>query len=146
MKTVTRALGSIVLVLAASGLDANPRIGKWKLKQDAPPPASNIMTYEAVPGGGMKVTVDSVSRDGQKGGWTYTTMLDGRDVPIVGHRTANQAAARVIDARTTEIVYKKDGTPTQFLTNVISEDGRMLTVTFRNPEGKVTAVAVYEKM
>jgi hypothetical protein len=136
----------MMFVAAALAQTANPRIGRWKLKQDAPPPASNVMTYEEVPGGGMKVTVNSVNREGRKGGWTYTTMLDGKDVPIEGHPSADAASVKVVDARVNEIVYKKNGKPTQFLTNVLSEDGTTLTVTFKNPEGKVTAVAVYEKM
>jgi len=136
---------ALALVTSASA-QSNPRFGRWKLKQDAPPPASNIMTYESIPGGGMKTTVASVNREGVKGGWTYSSMLDGKDVPIVGHATANGASVTVVDARTNEIVYKKDGKPTQYLTNVLSEDGKTLTVTFKNPEGKVTNTAVYEKL
>src|SRR6185436_7067570 len=55
----------------ASAQAANPRLGKWKLKQDAPPPALNIMTYEPFGNGGMKVTVESTNREGRKSTWTY---------------------------------------------------------------------------
>lgn len=145
-----RAVGVALLAATAAavllGAQAdNPRFGKWKLRQEAPPPAFNIMTYEPA-GQGMKVTVDSLSADGRKGHWTYTTMLDGRDVPITGHPTADAASLRVVDDRVNEIVYKKAGVATQFLTNVLSADGRTLTVSFKNPEGRTTAVAVYEKM
>ena len=131
----------------ASAQSVNPRIGMWKLKQNAPPPASNIMTYEAVAGGGMKVTVDSVSASGNPGHWTYTTMLDGKDAPITGY-SADTAAVTQIDAATNEIVYKKDGKITQTATNVISDDGKTITVTFKrtNAQGlPATSVAVYEK-
>lgn len=128
-----------------SAQSANPRLGSWKLKQD--PPATNIMTYEAVAGGGMKVTVNSVSATGVKGHWTYTTMLDGKDAPITGY-SSDTAAVTVVDARTNEIVYKKAGQITQTATNVISADGKTITVTFNrlNPQGQpMTSVAVYEK-
>ena len=141
---------SVVIIalafVATAASQTDPRFGRWKLRQDAPPPAINIMTYEPIPGGGMKTTVESVNREGRKGGWTYTTMFDGKDMPMIGHATANAASVTRVDARTNEIVYKKDGQPTQYLTNVLSEDGKTLTVTFKNPEGKVTATAVYEKL
>jgi hypothetical protein len=136
---------TIVGSIAAQG--SNPRIGKWKLKQDAPPPAQNIMTYEAA-GAGMKVTVDSVNSASEKTHWTYTTMLDGKDAPITGYATADTAAVTRVDARTNEIVYKKNGKVAQTATNVISADGRTVTVTFHrtNAQGEpVTTVAVYEK-
>jgi hypothetical protein len=147
MKTLT-SFAALLFVASVAAQSPNPRIGKWKLKQEAPPPASNIMTYEAV-AGGMKVTVDSVSASGQKGHWTYTTMLDGKDVPITGYSTADTAAVTVVNATTNEIVYKKAGTITQLATNVLSADGKTLTVTFNrtNAQGQpVTTVAVYEKL
>jgi hypothetical protein len=137
---------SIAIGVAAQS--ANPRIGRWKLKQDAPPPAENIMTYDAV-GGGMRVTVDAVNSAGRNTHWTYTTMLDGKDAPITGYATADTAAVTRVDAKTNEIVYKKNGKVAQTATNVISEDGKTLTVTFHrtNAEGEpVTTVAVYQKL
>jgi hypothetical protein len=147
-RAVSAALAALLIASTAAALaqTTNPRAGRWKLKQDAPPPASNIMTYEPLPGGGMRVTVDSVGRDGRRSGWTYITLFDGRDQPIAGHPTADAAEARIVTDRVNEIVYKKAGTATQFLLNVLSEDGKTLTVTFRNPEGRITAVATYEKL
>ena len=148
MKTVT-SFAALALAAAVAAQSPNPRMGKWKLKQEAPPPASNIMTYEPAAGGGMKVTVDSVSASGQPGHWTYTTMLDGKDAPIAGYATADTAAVTVVDAATNEIVYKKAGTMTQTATNVISADGKTITVTFKrtNAQGQpVTSVAIYEKL
>jgi len=151
MKTLTSFAALLVVASVATqspNPGTNPRIGTWKLKQGAPPPASNIMTYEAV-AGGMKVTVDSVNASGQKSHWTYTTMLDGKDAPITGYSTADAAAVTVVNATTNEIVYKKAGTITQLATNVISADAKTITVTFNrtNAQGQpVTTVAVYEKL
>jgi hypothetical protein len=134
-----------MIATAAAAEQANPRIGKWKLKQE--PPATNIMTYEPA-GQGMKVTVDAVNASGQKTHWTYTTMFDGKDAPITGNPNADTAAVTRKDDTTNEIVYKKAGKVTQTATNVISADGNTVTVTFHrnDAQGKpVTTVAVYER-
>jgi hypothetical protein len=137
------ALASILALSAAVlAQSAEPRIGKWKNKDNP----SNVMTYEAVAGGGMKVTVENVNQAGEKNQWGYTTMIDGKDAPIQGDRTRDSAAVRRVDKLVNEIVYKKDGKVSQLATNAVSEDGKTLTVTFRTPEGKQTGVAVYQKM
>jgi len=149
MRETTRAGRACVIAMMVCGTvaaqHANPRIGKWKLKQE--PPAVNIMTYEAA-GEGMKVTVDAVSASGQKTHWTYTTMFDGKDAPITGNPNADTAAVTRKDDKTNEIVYKKAGKVTQTAENVISADGKTVTVTFHrtDAQGKpATTVAVYER-
>ena len=47
---------------AATEAGSNPRFGVWQLESDAPPPASNVMTYEPYGDGGMKITVTSTKR------------------------------------------------------------------------------------
>jgi hypothetical protein len=132
-------LGAVGAAAVAVAQPANPRVGTW-VNKDNP---TNIMTYETAPGGGLKVTVENVNRSGQKTTWWYVTMLDGKDAPITGDPGRESAAVRPLDDRTNEIVYKKGGQPTQIATNVISADGQTLTVTFRTPEGRQTAVATY---
>ena len=155
MKPTERRIAALCVVLlgiAAAGAaqSGNPRIGKWKLKSDAPPPAINIMTYEPFGNGGMKVTVESKNAEGRETKWTYTTMFDGKDEPVVGHPTADTTSVRKIDARTTEIVNKKAGRVLQIITNVISEDGKTINNTYKNfdAEGKPTrtTTAVYERI
>src|SRR5918912_140731 len=90
----------VVSCAAIAGAQSNPRIGKWKLKQDAPPPALNIMTYEPWGEGGMKVTVESTNREGKKATWTYVTMFDGKDEPVSGDTRTETTAVRKIDERT----------------------------------------------
>ena len=136
----------IVTVLAAQS--PNPRIGKWKLKQE--PPAINIMTYEPAGDGGMKVTVESKNAQGREQKWTYITMLDGKDVPISGHPSADVCSVKKIDNRTNEITNKKNGQVIQIITNVITPDGKTINNTYRNFNDKGeetrTTTAVYEKM
>ena len=133
-------------VLAAQA--ANPRIGKWKLKQD--PPALNIMTYEPWGDGGMKVTVESTNRDGRKATWTYNTMFDNKDMPVSGDTRTETSAVKKVDDRTNEITNKRGGKVTQVIVNVLSPDGSRIDNTYKNYNEKgeltTTTTAVYERM
>jgi hypothetical protein len=137
-------------VARGSAQSANPRYGRWKLKSDAAPPSSNIMTYEPFGGKGMKITIDAVNRDGVKSQWWYTTMFDGKDETLTGNPATDSGSVRIITDRINEIVYKKGGTVTQMLTNVLSPDGSTIGIIYMrmDPEGKTTGVtfATYEKM
>jgi len=149
----TLVLAAAVVVCSLSLVTAqatNPRIGKWKLKQDAPPPALNIMTYEPYGKGGMKVTVESTNREGRKSTWTYNTMFDGKDEPVSGDTRTETTAVKKIDARTNEITNKRGGKVTQVIVNVLSPDGKRIDNTYKNynENGELTSTttAIYEKM
>lgn len=142
-----------ILALLASGAWAqspNPRFGKWKLKSNAPAPASNIMTYEPFGAAGMKITIDAVNKDGEKSKWFYTTRFDGRDEPITGNPGADSGAVKIITPAINEIIYKKGGRISQVLTNVLSPDAASIGIIYMRMDenGKTTAVtfATYEKM
>jgi hypothetical protein len=152
-KRSAAAIGAVLAVATVltglvSAQPANPRIGKWKLKQE--PPALNIMTYEPAGDGGMKVTVESKNAEGREQKWTYTTMLDGKDVPIAGHPSADMCSVKRIDERTNEITNKKNGQVIQIITNVITPDGKTINNTYKNFNDKGeqtrTTTAVYERM
>jgi len=147
----TIVLASVCACAAAAVLAAqaaNPRIGKWKLKQD--PPALNIMTYEPWGSGGMKVTVESSNRDGRKATWTYNTMFDNKDMPVSGDTRTETSAVKKIDDRTNEITNKRGGKVTQVIVNVLSADGNRIDNTYKNYNEKgeltTTTTAVYERM
>lgn len=125
--------------LAAQDSDSDPRIGTWE-NQNNP---NNVMTYEALPEGGMKVTVENLNNSSS---WGYTTMLDGEFSTMTGSTGREEAAVTVIDEYVNEILYKTGGEITEVLTNVISPDGNTLWVTFRTPEGVQTNVAIYRKV
>jgi len=139
---------AVVFTGTVAAQQANPRFGKWKLKQE--PPATNIMTYEPAGSGGMKVTVESKNAQRRDQKWTYTTMLDGNDVPIDGHPSADMCSVKKIDDRTNEITNKKNGRVIQVITNVITPDGRTINNTYKNfnekGEQTTTTMAVYEKI
>ena len=145
-----RILACSILVAAVISAQANPRIGKWKLKSDAPAPAINIMTYEPYGNGGMKVTVHAVNAQGRVSEWTYNTMFDGKDERVSGDTRTETTAVRKIDDRTNEIVNKRGGKVIQVITNVLSPDGKTIDNTYKNynDAGEVTSTtyAVYERM
>jgi hypothetical protein len=152
MQRAGMIVGVIVVVAASTAVmsaqKANPRIGKWKLKQE--PPALNIMTYEPWGNGGMKVTVESTNAEGRKATWTYNTMFDGKDMPVSGDTRTETSAVKKIDDRTNEITNKRGGKVTQVITNVLSADGKRIDNTYKNYNEKgeltTTTTAVYEKM
>ncbi len=129
---------------------ANPRFGRWQLKSDAPPPTSNIMTYEALGATGMKVTIQSVNAKGDTTRWWYTTEFDGKDMPVTGNAGQTHAAVKSVSPYINEITNKKDGRVTQRLTNVLSLDGRTIAVIYMRDDGagKTTGVtfATYERI
>jgi hypothetical protein len=131
---------------------ANPRFGRWRIKSDAPPPTSNIMSYQPLAAGkGMTITIDAVNKDGVATKWGYDTMFDGKDMPLYGNPATDTGSVRVINDRINEIVYKKGGKVTQVLTNVLSPDGDTIGVIYMrmDPEGKKTTnvtFATYEKI
>ena len=149
---VSVGVGAAVAALVASlsAQPQNPRFGKWKLKSEAPAPASNVMTYEPYNGKGMKITIDQVDKNGAKSQWGYTTMFDGKDEKLVGNPGTDSGSVRIVTDRINEIIYKKDGKITQVLTNVLSPDHTTIGVMYMrmSPEGKTTGVtfATYEKM
>lgn len=151
----SRLLESVVVIavtvvaLSAAAQEGNPRFGVWKLQSDAPPPRSNIMTYEPWGDGGMKITVESTNGDGESSAWSYTTLFDGVFRPVEGQENA-ETAVEVIDERSTRIYNKRNGRVTQVIINTLSEDGNTINNEYvrMDAEGKITRVthAVYERI
>ena len=148
MAGMTTVLALLVSTLSAQ--NQNPRFGRWKIKSDAPPPSSNIMTYEPFGASGMKITIDAVNKDGVKSQWWYTTNFDGKDMPVTGNPGQTHTSVRRVNDRINEIINKKDGKVTQVLTNVLSPDGDTIGVMYMRDDGmgKTTGVtfATYERI
>jgi hypothetical protein len=140
----------LLLTLASAQAPANPRLGRWKLKSDAPAPQSNIMSYEPYNGTGMKITITAVNAQGVQSQWWYTTMFDNKDEKLTGNPATDSGAVKILNDRINEITYKKDGKVTQVLTNALSPDGAKIGIVYMRmaPDGKTTGVtfATYEKM
>lgn len=115
---------------ATESAAANPRFGAWRLQSDAPPPASNVMTYEPWGDGGMKITVASTNADGESSEWSYATLFDGVFRPVEGQENA-ETAVEVVDDRTNHIYNRRDGEVYQVIVNVLSEDGNRIDNEYR---------------
>ncbi|MGQ0767489.1 MAG: hypothetical protein ACT4OZ_17720 [Gemmatimonadota bacterium] len=150
MKTILGVLAFSLVATQSDAQSGNPRFGRWKLRSEAPPPASNIMTYEPFGAAGMKVTIESVNARGDTTRWWYTTGFDGRDMPVTGNTGQTHTAVRVINDRINEIVNKRDGRVTQLLTNVLSPDNNTIAVIYMRDDGsgRTSAVtfATYERL
>ncbi len=146
------ALATVLLVgvvAEVSAQDTNPRFGVWKLKSDAPPPSSNVMTYEPYGDGGMKITVASTNRDGRSSEWGYVTMFDGAFRPVEGQENA-ETAVEIVDERTTRIINRRNGRVSQVIINTLSDDGNTISNEYvrMDADGKITRVthATYERI
>ncbi|HET9387413.1 MAG TPA: hypothetical protein VFO67_19915 [Gemmatimonadales bacterium] len=131
-------------------------IGTWKLnlaKSKYDPanlaPKSQAFKQEAVPGGGMKSTVDGVDAQGKPAHTEVTTMFDGKSSEVKGAPDANTTRVyRRIDARTYEYVQSVGGKLTTTVRSVVAADGktRTVTTTGRNAQGQtVNNVAFYDR-
>jgi hypothetical protein len=152
----TLVLGASVLAVAAiaTAQAKDPFVGTWTLNlakskySPGPAPKSSTSTYEAA-GKGYKVSVKQEPATGPVQQWSYTSDLDGKDVPITGNNpNADTVSAKRIDANTLEVVNKKNGKVTTTQKNVVAADGKTRTVTTTGTNGqgqKVNNVAIYEK-
>jgi len=153
---VTMVLGAGMLMVAAlaTAQAKDPFVGTWRLNvakstySPGPAPKSVTSTYAAA-GQGYKVSVKNEPASGPVQEWSYTSNLDGKEVPVSGNNpNADMVAAKRIDANTLESVNKKGGKVTTTQKNVVAADGktRTVTTTGTDPQGqKINNVAVYEK-
>jgi hypothetical protein len=132
---------------------ANASVGTWKYnaaksKFDPGPPYKSRTVKVEAHGEGIKVTVDGVSGDGTKHGYTYTANFDGKDNPVAGSPAIDAVSYKKIDDNTYEGTSKKAG---KFVSNVkiaVAKDGKTMTVTVKGTNAKgeaVSDVLVYDR-
>jgi hypothetical protein len=131
------------------------RVGTWKLnvaksKYDpGQPPKNATRTIEAL-GNGTRQRTEGVDASGNRVVYEYTANYDGKDYPITGSGTPNEAdsiAVRRIDNFTVEAILKKAGNVVQTTRSALSKDGKVLTYTSTgNANGQPTSsVTVWER-
>jgi len=149
--TLGVVLGAGVVSVSAQASDA--RIGTWKLNvakskySPGPAPQSGTLKIEAA-GQGEKVTTEGVNAAGTATGIQYTANYDGKDNPLTGSQNADKVSLKRIDARTIERTDKKGDKVVLTQTQVISPDGKTMTVTVKgtNAQGQaVENVVVWDK-
>jgi hypothetical protein len=152
MTCVAMCLGVSVFVFCAAVSSAqapDPIVGTWKLnlaKSKYATPAPKSMTVTFAPAAkGYAVTIDAIGPDGQPQKWGYTSTFDGSESPVSGNPNIDAVVART---RTGTVEYMKAGKVVTTTASVMSDDGKMLTVTVRvlDAQGnEVTNLAVYDR-
>jgi hypothetical protein len=131
------------------------RVGSWKLNvakstyDSGPPPRNATRTIETRSNGTRQRT-EGVDAAGNPVAYEYSADYDGKDYPLTGSGTPNDAdsiALRRIDNVTVEATLKKDGAVVQTTRSVLSKDGKVLTYTSKgNAHGQPTSsVTVWER-
>ena len=149
--TLGVVLGAGIVRVSAQASDA--RIGTWKLNVEkskyspGPAPKNETVKIEAS-GQGEKATAEGVNAAGTATMTQYTANFDGKDYPLTGSQNVDTVSLKRIDARTTERTNKKGGKVVTTSTQVVSPDGKTVTVTTKgtNAQGQaVDNVVVWEK-
>ena len=141
----------VILVLAALAststlLAANASIGTWKYNpakskfSPGPPYKSRTVKVEAH-GEGIKVTVEGVSGDGSKHGYSYTANFDGKDNPVTGSSMIDAVAYKKIDDNTYEGTSKKAGNVVSNVRIAVAKDSKSMTVSVKGTNAKGEAVS-----
>jgi hypothetical protein len=112
-------------------------------------PKSQTVRFEALAGGAVKVTADTVDARGQSVHTEVVTLFDGQPSIVNGSVDANSTRVyRRIDSRTYEFVASVGGKVTATTRTVVAADGRTRTntTTSQGAQGRtVVSVAVYDK-
>ena len=150
------ALGTMFLFVLTfvviSGQSGVPN-GNWKLNvaksKGSPSLPFKTATLVIHPVGPATMTmIESVGANGATLNWNYTGPYDGKDVPIAGNPAFDTASRKSVNATTTETTFKKSGKVVAVNTNVLSADGKVLTVTTKGVDERgqpVNSVLVFER-
>jgi hypothetical protein len=96
----------------------------------------------------LKVTMDWDTTDGQHNHQVYYAVPDGKDHPYTESPAVDYVTTTRIDEHTLDTAAKKDGKVISYASRVLSEDGKLMTVTMsgNKPNGEpYSNIAIYEK-
>jgi hypothetical protein len=110
-----------------------------------PPPRAETRTY-ARDADGVKGTIRRQRADGREEVIEYRADFD-HEYPVMGTEAYDTIRLKRIDARTAEVVLSHAGRVYGRARRVISEDGRTLTIAFRQGDRETFTnnVAIYRK-
>jgi hypothetical protein len=159
MRTSTQWLLSMGLIGVLTGVVAraqttNPHVGLWKAnvatsKINVGPALKSGTTKIEPAGAGVKYTVDIAFVDGTARHWEFIANYDGKDYPVTGDSPFGDVVALTqVDARTVRTVNKKGAKVLSTQTAVLSNDGKIRTVTTKGPNAlgeTVDANTIYER-
>jgi hypothetical protein len=146
MKRIMALTTVVITSLAASAVllaQDDPFVGTWKFNAakskftGIQPPKSETRTI-VMQGGVETVTYEGIAANGSPISWSYTSSLDGKDVPISGGQPlgADTVAVKRVDANTRTSINKKAGKTLYTATSVVSKDGKVITITAKGMNGE----------
>ena len=142
----------VTLLGAAVAFCADPLIGTWKLNvsiskfNPGPAPRSQTRTYTAT-SAGIGVTVTTTDARGKTTTVEFPAIYDGKTYPVKGPGPIDALALVRINNFQSRATLKHAGNVIASAERTISEDGRVLTIGYKQPdeERPVDNVSVYEK-
>ena len=160
MKQIFPIIAIVVLSLAGSALmlaqGADPFVGTWKLNPakskytGVAAPKSDTLTFE-MQGNGLRLIREGIAADGSRIAYSFVTSLNGKPVPVSGSGIpggADMETVKRINWNTTTATYTKAGKVVATTRNVVSKDGKVMTITVKatNANGRpINTVAAYDK-
>jgi hypothetical protein len=133
---------ALCLVAAVASAQTDPHVGTWKLNltkskfTPGPAPKSQTFTYEA-DGSNLTVLVQGVDAEGKPinpDKNKVTIITDGKDHPATN--PAYDTAAWKKTSNGYDVTRKKAGKVVQTVTNVVSKDGKTMTITTKGTNAK----------
>jgi hypothetical protein len=112
---------------------SNPLIGTWKLNLDkskfspGTAPRSGTLNYQQ-DGQNFRITGQFTDAQGRSRTTAFTYIYDGQPHPNTGDSAVDASAATLVDANTIIFGRFKDGKLIAVGTNVVSPDGKAMTV------------------
>ena len=155
-RDVISILGAFVLAVAlpeAVFAQSDPLTGTWKLNlakskySPGPPPKSLTLNYQ---GDGQNRTnvAEGVNAEGNPTRAVFMHIYDGKSHPTAGSAIFDATAYTRVDAYTVNFSRTKSGNIVQTGTQVVSRDGKELTITTQGtgPNAQtINSVAVFDK-
>ncbi len=155
----------VALILIGSAASAHaqtesrdPLIGTWTLNAEksvfggnAPPPTSLTRTFDYTKDGLMLVTLETVNARGRSFLHWYLG-FDGKEYPEYsresGAKPTYWLSAKVIDPYTKEVIDRvaDQDEPFLMITFAVSKDGETMTMTYKDMDGTLGNVVVYDKV
>jgi len=137
-------LAIISITFAAAADTPSPFIGKWVLNiqksnfANDPPLKSEMFTI-ADPGDGTWHTIVDYVEGDTPNHVEYTTVGNGKAVPVTGSAEADSVVLTKVDPTTVKFVFKKSGEPVEWGSYTLSKDGKTLRgpISGKEPDGKL---------
>lgn len=138
----------LILALASVAMAADPFVGTWKLnvaKSNASPAPKGQTLKITAQNSGFKWAFDTVEADGTATNGVWAGKYDGKDYSLTGNSNFDTVATKRTDANTLDVVLKKGGKVVGTGRNVVSKDGKTLTMTGKLTNAQGQDVSVFDK-